>query len=150
MIHSRVPVVIVGGSLAGLTTAAFLAQQGARSLVIERHRGTAIHPRAALVDQRSMEILRSIDIEAPIRSRSLEQFEPDGAIMSVETLAGEELNWDVGQLNEAVRDLSPTERMFVTQDALEPVLHERAGELGAELRFGTEMISSIRTPTRSR
>jgi 2-polyprenyl-6-methoxyphenol hydroxylase-like FAD-dependent oxidoreductase len=138
---SKVPVVIVGGSLAGLTTAAFLAQQGVRSLVIERHRGTAIHPRAALVYQRSMEILRSIDIEAPIRRRSLEQFEPDGAIMSVETLAGEELNWDVAQLNEAVRDLSPTERMFVTQDALEPVLHQRAGELGAELRFGTEMTS---------
>jgi hypothetical protein len=44
--------------------------------------------------------------------------------MSVETLAGEELNWDIAQLNEAVRELSPTERPFVTQDALEPVLHE--------------------------
>ena len=91
MIDQKAPVLIVGGSLAGLTTAAFLAQHGVRSLVIERHRGTAIHPRAALVYQRSMEILRSIDIEAPIRRRSLEQFEPDGAIMSVETLAGEEL-----------------------------------------------------------
>ena len=146
MIDQKAPVLIVGGSLAGLTTAAFLAQHGVRSLVIERHRGTAIHPRAALVYQRSMEILRSIDIEAPIRRRSLEQFEPDGAIMSVETLAGEELNWDVAQLNEAVRDLSPTERMFVTQDALEPVLHERAAELGAELAFGTEMTSFEQDP----
>ena len=77
MIDQKAPVLIVGGSLAGLTTAAFLAQHGVRSLVIERHRGTAIHPRAALVYQRSMEILRSIDIEAPIRRRSLEQFEPD-------------------------------------------------------------------------
>lgn len=132
---------IVGGSLAGLTTAAFLGQHGVRSLVVERHRGTAIHPRAALVYQRSMEILRSIGIEETVRRRSYEQFEPDGAIMSVDTLAGEELNWDIAHLNEAVRELSPTERLFVTQDALEPMLHQRARELGAELRFGTEMIS---------
>jgi 2-polyprenyl-6-methoxyphenol hydroxylase-like FAD-dependent oxidoreductase len=141
VIEEQTPVLIVGGSLAGLTTAAFLGQHGVRSLDVERHRGTAIHPRAALVYQRSMEILRSIGIEQTVRRRSYEQFEPDGAIMSVETLAGEELNWDIAHLNEAVRELSPTERMFVTQDALEPVLHERTRELGAELRFGIEMIS---------
>lgn len=62
--------------------------------------------------------------------------------MSVDTLAGEELNWDIAELNKAVRDLSPTERMFVTQDALEPMLRARARELGAELRFGTEMVSA--------
>jgi 2-polyprenyl-6-methoxyphenol hydroxylase-like FAD-dependent oxidoreductase len=137
----EVPVLIVGGSLAGLTAAAFLGHHGVSALVVERHRGTAIHPRAALVYQRSMEILRSIGLEDTIRRRSFEQFEPDGAIMSVETLGGKELNWDIAKLNEAVRELSPTERMFVTQDALEPVLHERARELGADLQFGTEMVS---------
>ncbi len=82
MTEEETPVLIVGGSLAGLTAAAFLGQHGVRSLVVERHRGTAIHPRAALVYQRSMEILRSIGIEEAIRRRSYEQFEPDGAIMS--------------------------------------------------------------------
>jgi 2-polyprenyl-6-methoxyphenol hydroxylase-like FAD-dependent oxidoreductase len=142
MVSDRdVAVLVVGGSLAGLTAAAFLGHHGVRAMVVERHRGTAIHPRAALVYQRSMEILRSIGLEETIRRKSFEQFEPDGAIMSVQTLAGEELNWDIAQLNEAVRELSPTERMFVTQDALEPVLHERARELGAELCFGAEMVS---------
>src|ERR671932_725726 len=141
MADTEAPVLIAGGSLAGLTTAAFLGQHGIRALVVERHRGTAIHPRAALVYQRSMEILRSIGIEQAVRRRSYEQFEPDGAIMSVETLAGRELNWDVAQLNQAVRDLSPSERLFVTQDALEPMLNTRAEELGAELRFGAELTS---------
>jgi 2-polyprenyl-6-methoxyphenol hydroxylase-like FAD-dependent oxidoreductase len=141
MADTEAPVLIAGGSLAGLTTAAFLGQHGIRALVVERHRGTAIHPRAALVYQRSMEILRSIGIEQAVRHRSYEQFEPDGAIMSVETLAGRELNWDVAQLNQAVRNLSPTERLFVTQDALEPMLNRRAEELGAEVRFGAELTS---------
>lgn len=44
-----VPVLIAGGSLVGMTTAVLLGDQGVRSLVVERHRGTAIHPRAALI-----------------------------------------------------------------------------------------------------
>ncbi|MFD0503260.1 FAD-dependent monooxygenase [Streptomyces chiangmaiensis] len=41
-----VQIVIVGGSLVGLSTALFLAQQGVEVLAVERHPGTAIHPRA--------------------------------------------------------------------------------------------------------
>ena len=47
MEHEDVPVLIVGGSLVGLSTAVFLGHHGVPSLVLERHRGTAIHPRAA-------------------------------------------------------------------------------------------------------
>jgi hypothetical protein len=46
--------------------------------------------------------------------------------MAVETVAGEELDWYIPKLNEGVRDLSPSERLFVTQIALEPVLKRRA------------------------
>ena len=141
MHDKEAPVLIVGGSLAGMSTATLLGQQGIRALVVERHPGTAIHPRAALVYQRSMEIFRGIGIEQPVLRKSYEQFEPDGAIMSVESLAGEELNWDVPHLNEGVRDLSPSERLFVTQDGLEPMIEGRAEELGAELHFNTELVS---------
>jgi 2-polyprenyl-6-methoxyphenol hydroxylase-like FAD-dependent oxidoreductase len=50
-----VPVLIAGGSLVGMTTATLLGRHGTRSLVVERHPGAAIHPRAALIMQRSME-----------------------------------------------------------------------------------------------
>ena len=42
----RSPVLIVGGSLVGLTSAMLLGHHGVPSLSVERHAGTAIHPRA--------------------------------------------------------------------------------------------------------
>jgi len=138
---NHVPVLVVGGSLVGMSAALMLGHHGIRALVVEHHRGTAIHPRAAQISQRTMEIFRSVGLEAVIRRRSAEQFVQDGAIMAVETLAGRELAWFIANLNEGVRDVSPTERVFVSQSLLEPLLKSRAADLGADLRFGTEMIA---------
>jgi 2-polyprenyl-6-methoxyphenol hydroxylase-like FAD-dependent oxidoreductase len=135
-----VPVLIAGGSLVGMTTAALLGHFGVPTMVVERHRGTAIHPRAAFIMQRSMEIMRSIGIEDAIRDRSSEQFDQDAAIMAVVTLAGEEIAWYLPRLNDGVRDLSPSERLFASQIAIEPLLEQRARELGADIRFGTELV----------
>ena len=141
MTEHETPVLIAGGSLVGMFMAALLARQGVRPLVVERHPGSAIHPRAAMIYQRTMEIIRSLGIEDPVREESYRRFEPDGAIMSVESIAGPELNWDIPTLNEFVRDLSPTERLFITQNALEPMLGPRARALGADIRFNTELTS---------
>jgi 2-polyprenyl-6-methoxyphenol hydroxylase-like FAD-dependent oxidoreductase len=118
-----------------------LARHGVSPLVVESHPGAAIHPRAAMIYQRTMEIIRALGIEEPVRQESYRRFEPDGAIMSVESIAGNELNWDIPTLNEFVRDLSPTERLFITQNALEPMLGPRAKALGADIRFNTELVS---------
>jgi len=126
-----------------MTMAMLLGHNGVASLVVEKHPGTAIHPRAALFLQRSMEILRSAGIEEPVRTKSFEQFEPDGAIMAVETLAGKEIAWYMTHVNDGIHDLSPSERIFVTQIALEPVLRARAEELGADVRFGSELVSFL-------
>jgi 2-polyprenyl-6-methoxyphenol hydroxylase-like FAD-dependent oxidoreductase len=136
-----VPVLIVGGSLVGLSTALLLGHHGIRSFVVEHHRGTAIHPRAAQVHQRTMEIYREVGIEQIVRTRSDEQFVQDGAVMAVETLAGKELAYFIANLNEGIRDVSPSERVFISQTLLEPLLKTRAEELGATLRFATEMTS---------
>jgi 2-polyprenyl-6-methoxyphenol hydroxylase-like FAD-dependent oxidoreductase len=132
-------VIIVGGSLVGLSAAMLLGHHGVRALVVEHHRGTAIHPRAAQVHQRSMEIFRQVGIEGVVRTKCEEQFVQDGAIMAVETLAGKELAYFIANLNEGIRDVSPTVRVFISQTLLEPQLKSRASELGADLRFATEM-----------
>ena len=137
----EVPVLIAGGSLVGLSTALLLGRHGVRSLAVEHHRGTAIHPRAAQVCQRAIEILRSVGLEKVAMARSEQQFVQDGAVMAVETLAGKELAWYISNLNEGVRDVSPTVRVFLTQNLLEPLMRGRAEELGAELRFGTDLVS---------
>jgi 2-polyprenyl-6-methoxyphenol hydroxylase-like FAD-dependent oxidoreductase len=46
-----------------MTRAMLLGNQGIDALVVERHRSAAIHPRAALTLQRSMEIFRSAGVE---------------------------------------------------------------------------------------
>jgi 2-polyprenyl-6-methoxyphenol hydroxylase-like FAD-dependent oxidoreductase len=137
----EVPVLVVGGSLVGMSSAMLLGHYGVRSLVVEHHRGTAIHPRAAQISQRTMEIFRTVGVEQIVRRNSADQFVQDGAIMAVETLAGKEVAYYIANLNEGIRDLSPCERVFISQSLLEPLLKQRAEELGADLRFATEMTS---------
>ncbi|MGH8629305.1 MAG: FAD-dependent monooxygenase, partial [Burkholderiales bacterium] len=135
------PVLIGGGSLVGLSTALFLGWHGIPSLVVERHRGTAIHPRAALFNQRTLEIYRTVGLEEEIMRRAGDEFMQDGAVMAVETLAGKELAYFLPSLNEGVRDVSPSVRLYCTQNILEPILRRRAEELGAKMAFHSEVVS---------
>jgi len=137
----EVPVLICGGSLVGMSAAMFLAQHGIRALSVEYHRGTAIHPRAALANQRTIELFRTVGLEDLICQRSAEQFVQNGGIVAVETLRGGTTAEFIADLNEGVRDVSPCERVFLSQNALEPLLKQRAVDLGAEFRFATEVIS---------
>jgi 2-polyprenyl-6-methoxyphenol hydroxylase-like FAD-dependent oxidoreductase len=139
--HEDVPVLIVGGSLVGLSTAVFLGQHGVPSLVLERHRGTAIHPRAALVNQRTMETYRAVGLEDEIEEAAAREFVQNGAIVSVDSLGGNELDWYFRFINEGVEDLSPSKRVFVTQIGLEPVLLQAAERLGARIQYASEAAS---------
>ena len=65
-----VPVLIVGGSLVGLSAALFLRWHGIDVLAVERHAGTAIHSRAGHFHLRTVEILRSAGIEDAVRRKS--------------------------------------------------------------------------------
>ena len=142
----EIPVLIVGGSLVGLSTALLLGHQGIRALAVEHHRGTAIHPRAAQISQRTMEVFRTVGVEQIVRDKSDEQFVQDGAILAVESLAGAEIERYIANLNAGVTDISPCRRCFISQSLLEPLLKSRAQELGAELVFGTEMVSFEQDP----
>src|SRR4026207_1537391 len=121
MSHEDVPVLIVGGSLVGLSTAVFLGHHGVPSLVLERHRGTAIHPRAALVNPRPMEPYRPVGLEGQSEGAAAREFVQNGAIVSVDSLGGKELDWYFRFINEGVEDISPSPRLFVTQIGLEPI-----------------------------
>src|SRR5690349_23629230 len=138
MSEEEIPVLIVGGSLVGLTTAMLLGHHGVPSLSVERHAGTAIHPRAGHFQLRTMETLRQLGLEDAVRIASLKTYHPRGGIIAVESLAGREIATYVEELNEGVEGFSPTVRVFVNQDVLEPILRERAVELGATVRNRVE------------
>jgi putative polyketide hydroxylase len=53
---TKVPVLIVGGSLVGLSAAMFLAARGVACMVVERHPGSSLHPRARGVTSRTLEM----------------------------------------------------------------------------------------------
>jgi 2-polyprenyl-6-methoxyphenol hydroxylase-like FAD-dependent oxidoreductase len=134
-------VLIVGGSLVGLSAATFLAWHGVPTFSVERHHSTAIHPRAGHFHLRTLEVLRSVGLEDRIRAKSEEQFDPDGGINAVESLAGKEIATYIANLNEGVAAISPSTRLFMTQQSLEPLIRDRAKELGATLRYATELVS---------
>ncbi|MGZ4203501.1 MAG: FAD-dependent monooxygenase [Thermoleophilaceae bacterium] len=137
--EEHVSVLVVGGSMGGLSTAMLLGTHGVTPLVVERHPNTAIHPRAAHFQLRTLEIFRAAGIEDVVKRKSLEQYDSDGGISAVESLAGREIAKYIPSLNAGVELVSPTRRLFLTQDALEPILAERAAELGSDLRYGTEL-----------
>ncbi len=137
----EVPVLIAGGSLVGLTTSVLLGSQGVQNLVVERHRGTAIHPRAAMLHQRTIEIFREVGLSDAVSDAAALEFVQNGAIMAVEALGGKELVYFQKNVNEGVEDLSPEPRLFITQIGLEPVVRAHAEKLGAENRFSTEFVS---------
>jgi 2-polyprenyl-6-methoxyphenol hydroxylase-like FAD-dependent oxidoreductase len=134
----QVSVLIVGGSLVGLSTALFLRLHGVDCLSVERHSGTAIHPRAGHFQLRTVEILRWAGLEDEVKRRSEEKYLLNGGINNVESLAGREIASYFPNLNAGVEEFSPTLRLFIDQDVLEPILRTRAQELGAGLRNRVE------------
>jgi 2-polyprenyl-6-methoxyphenol hydroxylase-like FAD-dependent oxidoreductase len=134
----EVPVLIVGGSLVGLSTSLLLAARRVPHMLVERHRGTAIHPRAASFHQGTMEIFRSVGMQETVDAAAAREFVQNGAIIAVESLSGKELQYFYRSYNDGVEGLSPASRLFITQVGLEPLLRDRARELGAEHHYATE------------
>ena len=135
-----VPVLIAGGGPVGLTASILLSQQGVRSLLVERHPGTAILPKARGINARTMEMYRQIGIEQAIRAAGLPT-ERTGLIVWTESLAGREIERRVpGRMAPSNRGASPVLNCLCAQDDLEPVSRRFAeAQAPAELRFDTEM-----------
>lgn len=138
--RDETPVIIGGGGLVGLSTAMFLAQQGVRSLVLERLKTPSTLPRAAFFHMRTFELFRAAGVEDEVRRQSEREFTPDGAIVGVESLAGRQIAAFIPSLNEGVEALSPCRRWFVSQPGLEPILRRRAEEVGAAVVNGLEVV----------
>jgi putative polyketide hydroxylase len=146
MKQERVPVLIVGGGIVGLSASLFLSRQGIASLLVERHQGTSIHPRARGVNARTMELYRELGLEEAIRQAGAE-LSPSFGLYKARTL--KEVIEPLPRRTEphafpgtAPHDqLSPTAGNRVTQDLLEPVLLDEARRRGGDLRFNTAMVS---------
>jgi len=136
-------VLVVGGGLAGLTSAVFLASSGVRVTLVEEHLGTLIHPRARTINPRTAEVLRQAGLEREIAEASSYVRElPSVRRLRAHTLAAPEDH--VIEERPPVDaaggyQVSPSRWAMIDQDRLEGLLLRRARELGAEVRFGTRL-----------
>ncbi|MFF3937414.1 FAD-dependent oxidoreductase [Streptomyces phaeofaciens] len=144
----RVPVLIVGGSLVGLSTSLFLSRLGVRHALVERHAGTSIHPRGRGNNVRTMELFRVADVERDIHAAAATLAENHG-ILQTPTLVGEAGEWLFRNIDPGggLARFSPTAWCLCSQNDLEPVLLDHARRLGGDLRYSTEMLSFDAGPT---
>ncbi|MGX1028098.1 FAD-dependent oxidoreductase [Streptomyces sp. SAI-097] len=138
----RVPVLVVGGSLVGLSTSVFLGRLGVRHTLVERHTGTSIHPRGRGNNVRTMEIFRVAGAEPDIR-RAAATLADNHGILQAPTLAGDAGEWLFKQIDPGggLARFSPSSWCLCSQNDLEPELLTHATNLGGDLRFGTELLS---------
>lgn len=137
-------VLIVGGSLNGLTTAVLLAHRGVRCIVVERHPRTSIQYKFRGISPRSMEIYRSVGIEDEIRARDLVN-DKSAYVARMKNLTDSDVAWH-GVPWSDTSDISPTTAATCDQDQLEPILRAHAEKRGADVRFDTELVDVTQDP----
>lgn len=129
----------------GLYTSILLSHHGVPSLLVERHTGTSLYPKARLINTRTMEIFRQCGMELAVREISLPPEQSRHAIWA-RTLVGEELQrrtFDTvtPDLSEGV---SPTFGCTTSQEVLEPALLRCARQFNlGQVRFSSELTTFI-------
>lgn len=137
-------VLVVGAGPMGATTALALARCGVRVQMVNRHNWTATTPRAHITNQRAVEVLRDLGVEADTR-REATPWEWMGDTLFTTSLAGPEIarlrTWGSG--DKRVGDYiqgSPCPMLDIPQDKMEPILVKHAAAQGAALSFNTEYL----------
>ncbi|HEX7307327.1 FAD-dependent oxidoreductase [Lentzea sp.] len=137
----KTSVLVVGGGLAGTSAALFLAWRGVDVVLVEKHPGSSPHPRAVGFNARVGELLRAVGLEEELpKSRMSKGF--GVRRVRAESLVGrkyDETFWTPpAQLSDI--EYSPVRGVGVAQDRMEPLLRDKARELGADIRMNTRML----------
>lgn len=136
-------VLIVGGSIVGLSAALFLAWRNVNVIVVEKHESSSKHPRAIGFTELSLEHYRAagiIDKIPQVNSNSRLRR------AKVESLTGNwhaEIPWTPHEQENDKGILSPVTGAAIAQDLLEPIIRQSAKDFGANLHLGTELIELI-------
>jgi 2,4-dichlorophenol 6-monooxygenase len=138
-------VLIVGSGPAGGAAALFLSTYGIDNMVLTKYRWTANTPRAHITNQRTMEILRDMGVEAEAAEKSSPQELMSNNVFCT-SLVGEELGrlraWGTHPSRMADYTLaSPSKICDCPQTLLEPILLSNAAARGSRVRFQTEYLA---------
>ena len=146
----EVPVLIVGGGGAGLTSSMLLARLGVDHLLVSARPQTSDLPKAHVLNQRAMEVLD----DAGVADAIAEQSTPPEQMAATAFYAGfagpgpdygrrlARLEcWGAGGDDDSWRAASSWRQLNLPQIRLEPLLKARAEELSpGRIRFGHELV----------
>jgi 2-polyprenyl-6-methoxyphenol hydroxylase-like FAD-dependent oxidoreductase len=134
-------VLVVGAGPAGLVSAITAIRNGATALVVERHPGTSIYPRATAVHLRTVELLRAWGLQRDVRALDA-RVRP---LRSVSPTLREATPLPLGYPTDPreILAVSPVLPMCCPQDRLEPVLLAHLRSLRGEVRFGVELVDLV-------
>jgi 2,4-dichlorophenol 6-monooxygenase len=149
-VEVEMPVLIVGGGGAGLTSSMLLARQGVDHLLISARPGTSDLPKAHVLNQRAMEILEDVGMADAIAERSTPA-DQMAATAFYAGFAGPEEDygrqlarlecWGAGGQDENWQAASAWHQLNLPQIRLEPLLKARAEELSpGRIRFNHELL----------
>jgi putative polyketide hydroxylase len=138
-------VLIIGGSLVGLSTSLFLSKRGIANIVIEKHPSSALHPRAMGFTQHSLEFYRACGLGQIIPQADFNHRLRRVTTESLSSPPVEESSWTPANPSETDKNrsavnLSPCWGAAIPQDKLEPILRNRALELGSIMMLNHEHI----------
>ena len=133
-------VAVVGGGLAGLSAALFLAWQDVPVILLERHQGSSPHPRAIGFTARTLELLCAVGMGADIPEEPADFRLLRARIWNLAGKWFEQTSWHPDGDGTLPVSYSPCTGASLAQDRMEPLLRSRAVELGADIRFAAEMV----------
>jgi 2-polyprenyl-6-methoxyphenol hydroxylase-like FAD-dependent oxidoreductase len=137
-------VVIVGAGLAGLSTAVFLGLHGVPALVVDRHPGTSVQPKARGQNPLVMEALGTAGLTEEILAAT-PPGRPAMTIVISESMAGRVLHSFTEEFPDFAEH-SPAPFGMASQAAAEAALAAKARELGARLLFRTRCVGFTQDP----
>src|SRR5215470_17208744 len=150
MSHLDVPVLIVGGGGAGLTSSMLLSQLGVETLLVSALPTTSVLPKAHVLNQRAMEILTEVGVADEIYRRgtpaehmrySAYYVGLTGPDAAYGRQIGRMESWGAGGLDLDWAAASACRQANLPQIRLEPILKARAEALAPDrVRFNTELV----------
>jgi 2,4-dichlorophenol 6-monooxygenase len=148
---SEVPILVVGGGGCGLAASVMLADLGAESVLVERHPGTALMPKAHILNPRTLEIFRRHGLSEDVYRAGAAR-EHNSTCRWFTSLGGDE-PWDQREIHVTdawggnslipiYRELSACRHGNVAQKELEPLLRAHAQERNPDrVLFHHELVS---------
>lgn len=138
-------VLVVGSGPTGATAALALATYGVRTHLVSKWNWLANSPRAHITNQRAVEVLRDLGLEAEARKHAT-PWDSMGETLWATSFAGPEIarlrTWGTGEARLGdYRQGSPCPMLDLPQTFMEPLLIQHAAARGASLAMNTEYLS---------